>query len=140
MGAVGLAGLVRVLDEGWRCHRVNVRQARTYAGTPLAAMGRPQPPPSTEHFETWKADISQVFDRPMKQRVYPAGHAIPGLHSFFVTSSGTWHRRLGSYPIQIVERGTTRPLFQNADLIVTGHEPRYLIGKRHAGAGIPADA
>ncbi len=70
----------------------------------------------------------------MKQRVYPAGRKIPGLHSFFVTSRGTWHRRLGSYPIQVVERGTARPLFENADLIVTGHEPRHLIGERDAAA------
>jgi radical SAM superfamily enzyme with C-terminal helix-hairpin-helix motif len=135
-----LAGLVRILDEGWRCHRINIRQARTYEGTPLAAVRQPQAPPSAEHFDTWKADISQVFDRPMKQRVYPAGQVIPGLHSFFVTSSGTWHRRLGSYPIQVIERGTTRPLFQDADLIVTGHEPRYLIGEHGAGARTSAAA
>lgn len=134
-----LAGLVRILDEGWRCHRINVRQARAYEGTPLAAMRQAQPP-SADHFGTWKADISQVFDRPMKQRVYPAGQSIPGLHSFFVTTSGTWHRRLGSYPIQVVERGTARPLFENADLTVTGHEPRYLIGEQHAAAGTPAAA
>lgn len=133
-----LAWLVRILDDGWRCHRTNVRQARIYEGTPLAAMGQVQPPPSVEHFATWKADISQVFDRPMKQRVYPVGQTIPGLHSFFVTTSGTWHRRLGSYPIQVVERGTARPIFETADLIVTDHEPRYLIGERHAVAGTPA--
>lgn len=129
-----LAGLVRILDEGWSCHRINIRQARVYAGTSLAGMPQPQPPPSVEHFDTWKADISQVFDRPMKQRVYPAGQVIPAMHSFFVTTSGTWHRRLGSYPIQVIERGTARPLFQRTDMTVTGHEPRYLIGERHAAA------
>jgi radical SAM superfamily enzyme with C-terminal helix-hairpin-helix motif len=128
-----LTGLVRILDEGLHCHRVNVRQARTYHGTPLAAM-QPQAPPSAEHFETWKADISYVFDQPMKKRVYPSGHTIPGLHSFFVTARGTWHRRLGSYSIQVVERGTARPLLEDADMTVTGHEPRYLIGKRNATA------
>jgi len=70
----------------------------------------------------------------MKQRVYPAGRTITGLHSFFVTSSGTWHRRLGSYPIQVLERGTARPLFEDADLTVTGHQPRYVIGTRDAAA------
>ena len=29
-----LAGLARILDEGCRCHRINVRQARAYQGTP----------------------------------------------------------------------------------------------------------
>lgn len=93
-----LAGLVRILDEGYQCHRINVRQARVYQGTPLAAMTQVQPPPSAEHFETWKADVSYVFDQPMKQRVYPAGRTLAGLHSFFVTTRGTWHRRLGYAP------------------------------------------
>jgi radical SAM superfamily enzyme with C-terminal helix-hairpin-helix motif len=127
-----LVGLVRILDGGYLCHRINVRQARTYQGTPLAGMRRPQTPPSAEHFESWKSDISYVFDRPMKQRVYPAGRKIYGLHSFFVSTRGTWHRRLGSYSIQIVERGTARPLFEDSDMVITEHEPRYLIGKRDA--------
>lgn len=134
-----LAGLVRILDQGYLCHRINVRQARTYPSTPLATMQQLQPP-SAEHFDTWKADISYVFDQPMKQRVYPSGHTIPGLHSFFVTTRGTWHRRLGSYSIQVVERGTARPLLEDADLTVTDHEPRYLIGERNAAANTSAVA
>jgi radical SAM superfamily enzyme with C-terminal helix-hairpin-helix motif len=129
-----LAGLVRILDEGYMCHRINVRQARTYPGTPLAKMSREHEPPSAVHFETWKVDVAEIFDRPMKQRVYPAGHTIPGMHSFFVTGSGTWHRRLGSYPIQVLERDTVRGLYEDADLTVTGHQPRYLIGERRAAA------
>lgn len=129
-----LAGLVRILDEGYACHRINVRQARTYHGTPLAAMHQAQSPPSAEHFATWKADVSYVFDQPMKQRVYPVGRTITALRSFFVTTRGTWHRRLGSYPIQVLERGTARPLFENADMTVTSHQPRYVIGTRDASA------
>jgi radical SAM superfamily enzyme with C-terminal helix-hairpin-helix motif len=130
-----LAGLARILDEGYQCHRINVRQARTYIGTPLATMRQAQAPPSAEHFDSWKADVSYVFDRPMKQRVYPAGRIISDMHSFFVSTRGTWHRRLGSYSIQVVERGTSRPLFEDADMIVTDHEPRYLVGERDASAG-----
>ncbi len=133
-----LAGLVRIFDQGFLCHRINVRQARTYDGTPLATMQAALPPPSAEHFDTWKADISYVFDRPMKKRVYPAGHTIPGLHSFFVTTRGTWHRRLGSYSIQVVEHGTARPLLEDAEMTVTGHEPRYLVGERNATAATNA--
>jgi radical SAM superfamily enzyme with C-terminal helix-hairpin-helix motif len=70
----------------------------------------------------------------MKQRVYPAGMTIPGLHSFFVTTRGTWYRRLGSYSIQVVEPGTARRLFEDADLTVTGHEPRYIYGARRDSA------
>ena len=124
-----LSWLVRILDAGYLCHRVNVRQAHAYPGTALSA-APPTAPPSGEHYASWKADVSYVFDQPMKQRVYPAGMIIPGMHSFFVTARGTWHRRLGSYSIQMVEPGTARPLSEDADLTVTGHEPRYLYGTR----------
>ncbi|MBV9449011.1 MAG: radical SAM protein [Streptosporangiaceae bacterium] len=126
-----LSWLVRILDAGYLCHRINIRQAHAYPGTPLSAH-QPQTLPSAGHFETWKADISYVFDKPMKQRVYPEGMTIPGLHAFFVTTRGTWYRRLGSYPIQVIEPGTARARSENADLLVTGHEPRYLYGTRDA--------
>ena len=125
-----LSWLVRILDAGYLCHRINVRQARAYPGTGLSARQQVAAPPSAEHFGTWKADVSHVFDQPMKQRVYPAGMTIGGLHSFFVTARGTWHRRLGSYPIQVVEAGAVRPLFEDTGLVVTGHEPRHLYGAR----------
>ncbi len=125
-----LSWLVRILDAGYLCHRVNVRQVHAYPGTALSARQPDLLPPSAEHFATWKADVSYVFDQPMKQRVYPAGMTITGLHSFFVTTRGTWHRRLGSYSIQVVESGTARVLYEDADLVVTGHEPRYLYGAR----------
>ena len=132
-----LSWLVRILDAGHLCHRINVRQARAYPGTGLSARQQSGALPSAEHFATWKADVSYVFDQPMKQRVYPAGMTIGGLHSFFVTARGTWHRRLGSYPIQVVEADAARPLFQGTSLLVTGHEPRYLYGAR-PDAGQPA--
>lgn len=125
-----LSWLVRILDRGYLCHRINVRQARAYPGTPLARMQGAGPPPSAEHFGTWKADVSHVFDEPMKQRAYPAGRRISGMHSFFVTTRGTWYRRLGSYAIQIVERGTARTLYETADMVVTGHAPRFIYGER----------
>ncbi|MGH3375561.1 MAG: hypothetical protein ACRDP6_12540 [Actinoallomurus sp.] len=100
-----LAGLTQILDAGLLCHRINVRQARAYPGTALAAIRDRQPPPSAEHFASWNADVAHVFDAPMKERVYPAGRRITGTHAFFVNDLGTWHRRLGSYSIQIVEAG-----------------------------------
>jgi radical SAM superfamily enzyme with C-terminal helix-hairpin-helix motif len=41
-----------------------------------------------------------------------------------------WYRRLGPYPIQVVEIGAMRDLFEKTDLAVTGHEPRYIYGTR----------
>jgi radical SAM superfamily enzyme with C-terminal helix-hairpin-helix motif len=127
-----LSWLVRILDEGYQCHRLNVRQVRAYPGTPLAAMAQDHPAPSAEHFGTWKADVSYVFDQPMKQLVYPTGRKIAGLRSFFVTTRGTWYRRLGSYSIQVVEREAVRGLSEEAELVVTGHESRYIYGEHDA--------
>ncbi len=127
-----LVALTDILAEGLLCHRTNVRQARAFPGTALAASAPNLDPPSTTQFEAWKQDIAELFEIPMKQRVYPAGLTIEGLHSFFVSSRGTWYRRLGSYSIQVVEEGHTNELYRNADLRVTGHANRYVIGERVA--------
>lgn len=127
-----LTWLSKIYERGMLCHRTNVRQARAFPGTPLAAIQQREPPPSAEHFPTWKADIDQTWDAPMKMRVYPRDLRVAGLHSFFVTGLGTWFRRLGSYSIQIVEPDTAGALYEPADLVVTGHAPRHLYGERHA--------
>lgn len=88
--------------------------------------------PSAQRFESWKTDIDELWDRPMKERVYPAGLKIPGVHSYFVDERGTWFRRLGSYAIQIIERGATVPVGTSADITVTGHAARVIYGARSA--------
>ncbi|MGH3870360.1 MAG: radical SAM protein [Pseudonocardiaceae bacterium] len=123
-----LTWLRRIYDSGMLCHRTNVRQARAFPGTPLAEERMSQSVPSAEHFVTWKADIDHIWDEPMKQRVYPLGLRLTDLHSFFVSNLGTWYRRLGSYSIQILEQGASAPLYDTADLTVTGHAPRFLYG------------
>jgi radical SAM superfamily enzyme with C-terminal helix-hairpin-helix motif len=129
-----LRGLAEILDAGLLCHRTNVRRARAFPGTPLAALGDRAPLPSAEHFATWKADIDCSWDQPMKERVYPSGLRVPGLHSYFVGERGTWWRRLGSYSIQIVERDAAVPVGTTADLTITGHAPRMIFGERRATA------
>lgn len=127
-----LTWLNKIYERELLCHRTNLRQARAFPGTPLATIQQREPPPSAEHFPTWKADIEQTWDAPMKMRVYPRGLRVAGMHSFFVTSPGTWFRRLGSYSIQILELDTALPLYEPADLVVTGHAPRHLYGERRA--------
>ncbi|MGW2277851.1 radical SAM protein [Streptomyces sp. NPDC001770] len=129
-----LRGLAGIFDAGLLCHRTNVRLARAFPGTPLAALGDQTPLPSAEHFASWKADIDHTWDQPMKERVYPTGLRVPGLHSYFVSEEGTYWRRLGSYSIQVVERGTAVPLGTTGDLVVTGHLPRMIFGERVASA------
>lgn len=127
-----LTWLARILETGLLCHRTNVRQARVYPGTPLADLVTRNPPPSIEHFPTWKADIDNTWDQPMKTRVYPVGLTVSSLHSFFASGRGTWFRRLGSYSIQVVEPDVVLPIYQPAELTITGHAPRYVYGERHA--------
>ncbi|MFJ9795449.1 radical SAM protein [Streptomyces sp. NPDC101145] len=129
-----LYGLARILDAGLLCHRTNVRLARAFPGTPLAALRELEPLPSAEHFASWKADIDFTWDQPMKERVYPTGLRVPGLHSYFVSEEGTYWRRLGSYSIQVVERGAAVPVGTTGDLVVTGHSPRMIFGERVACA------
>ncbi|MGW8375421.1 radical SAM protein [Streptomyces sp. ODS28] len=128
-----LKALQRILDAGLQCHRTNVRQARAFPGTPLAEdEGSLEGLPSATHFETWKTDIDQIWDRPMKERVYPTGLAIPGVHAYFIDERGTCFRRLGSYAIQIIEPGAVVPVGTPANITVTGHAPRVLYGSHHA--------
>ncbi|MEV7087982.1 radical SAM protein [Streptomyces sp. NPDC093085] len=132
--AANLQGLAAILDADLLCHRTNVRLARAFPGTPLADLGELGPLPSAEHFATWKADIDHTWDQPMKERVYPTGLRLAGLHSYFIDQDGTWWRRLGSYSIQVVERGSAVPRGATADLAVTGHAPRVIYGERRAPA------
>lgn len=129
-----LRGLAGILDAGLLCHRTNVRLARAFPGTPLAALGEREPLPSAEHFASWKADIDFTWDQPMKERVYPTDLRVPGLHSYFISEEGTYWRRLGSYSIQVVERGAAVPLGTTGDLVVTDHSPRVIFGERVASA------
>ncbi|MGH3914960.1 MAG: radical SAM protein [Pseudonocardiaceae bacterium] len=129
-----LAWLQRIYDAGLLCHRTNVRQARAFPGTPLAKRWTTQSAPAVEHFLAWKADIDRIWDEPMKRKVYPLGLRLTGLHSFFVTELGTWYRRLGSYSIQVVEEGTAVPLYDTADVTVTGHAARFLYGERRVSS------
>ncbi|MCX4966332.1 radical SAM protein [Streptomyces sp. NBC_00654] len=129
-----LRGLAGILDAGLLCHRTNVRLARAFPGTPLASLSEPEPLPSAEHFASWKADIDFTWDQPMKERVYPTGLRVPGLHSYFISEEGTYWRRLGSYSIQVIERSARVPLGTTGDLVVTGHSPRMIFGERVASA------
>ncbi|WP_248000945.1 hypothetical protein [Streptomyces sp. RPA4-5] len=82
--AANLQSLTAILHAGLLCHRTNHRLARAFPGTPLAALGELEPLPSAEHFATWKADVDHIWDQFMKQRVYPTGLRVPGLHSSFI--------------------------------------------------------
>ncbi len=105
-----LLGLNRILDAGLLCHRTNVRLARAFPGTPLAELGAQAPLPSAEHFASWKADIDFGWDQPMKERVYPTGLRVPGLHSY-LTADGTGDGHgAARAPIQIIERDTATPV------------------------------
>lgn len=125
---INLDGLSHILQKGWKCHRTNVRQARPFAGTMLAAQTGLGGVQANALFDEQKDEIATGYDLPMKQRVYPSGSVVKGLHSFFRTERGTWYRQLGSYPLQIVEIDAYRPLFEVKDLKITDHAGRHVYG------------
>ena len=66
--------------------------------------------------------------------IAPMEHGTHGIYASFsmTDESGSWFRRLGSYPIMIVEKGSTVPRYTEADLTVTGHASRFIYGVRDA--------
>jgi len=82
-----------------------------------------------EDFHSWKRDIAELYDRPMKQRVFPTGHILRELYAFLVNKKGTWFRRLGSYPIMVIDSRRPFPRYEQHDVVVTEHEGRYIYGQ-----------
>lgn len=124
-----LRGLTTLLEKGHLCHRTNVRQAQVYQGTPLAQQILPQNETFAEDFHSWKRDIADLYDQPMKERVYPLGQTLSRLHVFFVNQKGSWFRRLGSYPIMVIAADQQLPHYEEHDLTITGHTGRYIYGQ-----------
>lgn len=121
--------LLTLLEDGHLCHRTNVRQVQVYEGTPLEERVLPHRDSSEEDFRTWKRDIAELYDQPMKERVYPKGQVLSGLHVFLVNQKGSWFRRLGSYPIMVIAADQVFPRYEQHDLLVTGHAGRYIYGQ-----------
>jgi radical SAM superfamily enzyme with C-terminal helix-hairpin-helix motif len=125
-----LRWLTRIVDEGYDCLGTNVRQATVYPDTALAALLHQEPGPGLgAHFETWRADVKQLFDLPMKARVYPIGATLSELSLYFVSGEGSWHWRLGTHSLPVFEPETTRQAHQPTTAVVTGHAPGYLTGE-----------
>ncbi|MRG27797.1 radical SAM protein [Laceyella tengchongensis] len=121
--------LLKIMDEGYHCSRTNVRMVKVYQGTGLEDKDLSGNKTLEHDFETWKRDISELYDRPMKERVFPTGTVHRNLHSFFVNEQGTWFRRLGSYPIMVIVPNTSFPLYEEHDLVVTEHGGRHIYGE-----------
>jgi radical SAM superfamily enzyme with C-terminal helix-hairpin-helix motif len=121
--------LLHILEAGHLCHRTNVRQVRVYQETALSQLTLPHNETFEEDFRSWKRDIADLYDRPMKERVYPSGQVLRGLHAFLLNEKGTWFRRLGSYPIMVIDADRSIPRYEQRDLVVTGHAGRYIYGQ-----------
>jgi radical SAM superfamily enzyme with C-terminal helix-hairpin-helix motif len=121
--------LIKILEEGHFCHRTNVRQLSVYEGTELNEQDISKSETFDEDFNVWKRDIAELYDLPMKKRVYPAGQVLRDLHSFFVNEEGTWFRRLGSYPIMVIEPEQSIQRYEKRDLVITKHAGRYIYGR-----------
>jgi radical SAM superfamily enzyme with C-terminal helix-hairpin-helix motif len=124
-----LTWLRRIVDEGYDCLGTNIRRATVYAGTALAALQVEQPSQCGPHFETWRADVKDLFDLPMKARAYPIGATLSQLSVYFVSADGSWHWRLGTHSLPVFEPDSAREPQQSSTAVVTGHAPGYVTGE-----------
>ena len=121
--------LNRILDEGHYCHRTNIRQAKLFPGTYLEQLQVEASTTAHEDFQCRKRDIEEIYDAPMKERVFPPSSVLKDVHAFFINEQGTWFRRLGSYPIQVVDRRQRFGLYEKADIRVTEYAGRHIYGE-----------
>ena len=124
-----LRWLEKIYSEGHLAGRTNIRQAAVYQGTPLVSIMKEHPAASVEELESRKSDIANIYDMPMKKRVFPRDLTIKKQHAFYRDAQGTWFRAYGSYPIMTIVENENYPLFEEHDLVVTGHASRNIYGR-----------
>lgn len=124
-----LKWLDKILEKGYLCNRTNVRKVSIYEGTPLEQLNTSIDVNFDEDFASQKRDILELYDKPMKKKVFPEGLILNDLHSFLIDKEGTWFRRLGSYPIMVVEKKSIYPMYETHSLKITDYEGRYIYGE-----------
>lgn len=127
-----LLWLRKIYEAGHFAGRTNIRQVSIYPNTPLVALISAKRVDSKDQLEDRKVDIGNIYDIPMKRRVFPIGLTLSNQHSFFFDQSGTWFRAYGSYPIMTVVRNEHYDMFEEHDLTIVDHEARYIFGQLRA--------
>ncbi|MFW6448778.1 MAG: radical SAM protein, partial [Halobacteriota archaeon] len=112
--------LDRVLDSGLLVRRVNIRQVMAFPGTEMAETGASLAREHARDFRRYKRRVRETFDRPMLERVAPAGTVLRDVHLEVHRDGRTFGRELGTYPLLVGLPGE-RPLGEVVDAVVTDH-------------------
>jgi len=121
------AFLQRVLDAGLLVRRVNIRQVMAFPGTAMSATGASVAAAHRDDFRRYKAAVRETFDRPMLERLAPAGTVLPDVHLEYHRDGLTFGRQLGTYPLLVGLPGE-RPLGRTVDVAVVDHGYRSVTG------------
>lgn len=114
--------LERVREEGLLVRRVNIRQI-------LPSRPGMDPMPKKGHggFVAFKKQVRETFDRPMLERLWPAGTVLRDVYMETRDGHTTFGRPIGTYSI-LVGVPYEVPLESFHDVVVTDHGYRSITG------------
>ncbi|MFP4628996.1 MAG: radical SAM protein, partial [Halobacteriales archaeon] len=112
--------LERVLESDLLVRRVNIRQVMAFPGTEMAETGASIAREHARDFRRYKRRVRETFDRPMLERVAPAGTVLRDVHLEYHRDGKTFGRELGTYPLLVGLPGE-RTLGSVVDVAVTDH-------------------
>jgi radical SAM superfamily enzyme with C-terminal helix-hairpin-helix motif len=119
--------LQRVYGAGLMLRRVNIRQVMAFAGTDMSETGAQIADEHRSRFKSYKREVREEIDRPMLQRVAPAGTVLPDVHLEYHRDGKTFGRQLGTYPLLVAVPGE-RELGAVLDVAITDHGYRSVTG------------
>jgi radical SAM superfamily enzyme with C-terminal helix-hairpin-helix motif len=122
--------LRRVYDAGLMVRRINIRQVMAFEGTEMADSGASIAKDHKKLFKKYKREVREEIDRPMLERVAPAGTVLPNVHLEYHKDGKTFGRQLGTYPLLVGLPGE-RELGRTIDVAVVDHGYRSVTGVPH---------
>lgn len=122
--------LDRVYEAGLMLRRINIRQVMAFPGTEMSDTGAEIAQAHKKRFKRYKREIRQEIDKPMLERVTPAGTILPGVHLEYHKDGKTFGRQVGTYPLLVGIPGM-RTLGRTIDVAVVGHGYRSVTGIPH---------
>ncbi len=93
--------LKEVLDSGLLLRRINLRQVHLIPGTELWKYGDRNVRKHVKYFRIYKRKIREEIDRPMLERVVPAGRVLKDVVCERQRGKVTFGRQIATYPILV---------------------------------------
>ncbi len=93
--------LKEVLDSGLLLRRINLRQVHIIPGTGIWKYGNRNVKKHRKYFSIYKRKIREEIDRPMLEKVVPAGRVLRDVVCEKQSGNMTFGRQLATYPILV---------------------------------------